>query len=107
MNVNEKRKSERVTGAIQIELKRGRGITRDFNTDGVYFITDQPLSVGERVDFAMTLRSSDPLGPVRVHCKGKVVRIEPSWDKLGVAVAISDYLVEEAEGGWKKKTANA
>ncbi len=91
MNFAEKRKAERFIGAIRIELKNGTGVTRDFNIDGIYFVTDQPISLGEHLDFAIELSHIDSLGPHRLRCYGEVVRIEPGLDTVGVAVAISDH----------------
>ncbi len=90
MNFAEKRKAERFVGAIQIELKNGTGFTRDFNIDGIYFVTDQPISLGEHVDFAIKLSHIDS-GLHRLQCCGEVVRVEPGMDTVGVAVAISDH----------------
>ncbi len=91
MNFAEKRKAERFVGAIQIELKNGTGLTRDFNIDGVYFVTDQPISLGEHLNFAINLSHIDSLGPHRLQCSGEVVRVEPGLDTVGIAVAILDH----------------
>lgn len=95
MEVSEKRKSKRFTGVIQIELTNGTGITRDFNADGIYFVTDQLFSIGEHLDFFIILNHIDPLGPHRLYCYGEVVRVEPALNSVGVAVAISDRSFEQ------------
>jgi hypothetical protein len=101
MIVTEKRRDERFTGAIQIELKNGTGIARDFNIDGIYFVTDQPMSLGEHLDFTIKLNHIDSLGPHCLRCHGKVVRVEPGLDKVGVAMTISRSFVciEPGEAG--------
>jgi len=84
--------AERFTGAIPIELKQGMGLTRDFSTDGIYFETDQPLAVGEELDFFMHLELGNPANPLRIRCQGEVVRLEPGLEWTGVAVAIAAHL---------------
>jgi hypothetical protein len=37
----------------------------------------------------------DPERPVRLKCRGKIVRVEESGQKIGVAAAISSYTFEE------------
>jgi hypothetical protein len=94
----DRRKAERFIGAIPIVLKQGSGLTRDFSTDGVYFETDQPLFVGEKLDFVMRLFQAEPTRPLRLRCRGEVVRLEPGLEKLGAAVAITKhFFVHEPE----------
>ena len=89
MNFSEQRKSVRYKGEIPLEVKEGTGLTRNFSTDGIYFITDQVLSVGERLELDMLLEHNS-LGQVwRLHCEGEVLRVEPSAGKIGVAFAIT------------------
>ncbi len=107
MNLAEKRKTKRFNGAIPIELKNGSGITRNFNTDGVYFVTDQTVALGEHLEFMMMLSHVDPLGPIRLHCWGDVVRVEPGLKQLGVAVAISEHILEGTQARWNKHTGHA
>ncbi len=93
VNCSERRRAERFKGAIPVELKEGRGLTRDFSTDGVYFETDQPLDVGERLDFTIWLEHASPNNPLRLRCQGEVVRTETGLEKRGVAVVITAHLV--------------
>jgi hypothetical protein len=88
MNSSERRKSERFTGQIPIELRQGKAVTRDCSTDGVYFVTDQSFSVGEKIEFDMLLDHSGLNTAMRLHCLGKVLRVEPYFSrKTGVAVS--------------------
>jgi PilZ domain len=93
VNVADKRRAERFIGAIPIVLKQGTGLTRDFSTDGVYFETDQALSVGEELDFIMHLNHADPAEQLRLKCRGKVLRLEPGSGKIGVAVAVDSHML--------------
>ncbi len=98
VNFAERRRAERFNGAIPIELKEGRGVTRDFSIKGVYFVTDQVLDVGELVDFTMQLTHIDPVWPVRLRCRGEVVRVDPGPEMTGVAVTITTHRFEGAPG---------
>ncbi len=97
VGTSERRRAVRFNGAIPVELKQGRGLTRDFSTDGVYFVTDQPLSLGEELYFVMHLNYASPAWPInqarplRVRCLGDVVRMEPVLEKTGAAVTIKTH----------------
>lgn len=95
MNFIEKRSDQRFTGAITIELKHGNGVTRDFSSEGIYFVTDQQLCLGEQLDFIMHLHYADPAWPLRLCCRGEVVRIEPDLEKIGAAVTIGTHWFEQ------------
>jgi PilZ domain len=96
VNIADRRRAERFIGAIPIELKKGKGLTRDFSTDGVYFDTDQLLSVGEQLDFILHLNHADPANPLPLYCHGTVLRVEPGPEKTGVAVAIATNLFQRS-----------
>lgn len=94
------RNSARFKGNIPLEVKQGTGLTRDFSTSGLYFFTDQPVSMGEALELVMLLDHQNQGQRVRLRCQADVVRIEPDLDKLGVAVAITKHLLDtEAAGG--------
>ncbi len=96
MSQSERRRAERFYAKVPVELKQGRAFTRDFSTDGVYFVTDQPFSVGEQIAFVLKLDHRNPLGPIQLHCEGEVVRLES--ENHGVAVAISTRKLGDAHG---------
>ena len=98
MNFSEQRKSVRYNGEIPLEVKGGTGLTRDFSTHGIYFITDQVLSVGERLGVVMLLEHNS-LGQVwRLRCEGEVLRVEPTVEKIGVAFAITSQTFVDSVG---------
>jgi hypothetical protein len=94
MNSPEKRKSERFIGEIPIKLKQGTGLTRDCSAGGVFFVTDQPVALGEQVEFFMLFEHTGLKYPVRLRCRGDVVRMEQGTAKTGVAVTFSSHLIE-------------
>lgn len=97
MNFSEKRKAERFFGELKVELKRGIGVTRDYSADGIYFLTDLKVAVGELVELAMNLDYQNMGRAVRLRCQADVVRVEQHGCKRGVAVAISRHMFELAQ----------
>ena len=79
----------RKSGSKSDELKAE---TRDVSFRGLYFTTDHALEVGSQIEFVLTLPSEITLAdPIRVRCKGKVVRVDKMAREQGVAVAIEKY----------------
>lgn len=75
------------------------GHTRDVSSRGVFFYMESHVHEGSPIEFVMTLPSEiTQTGPLRVHCTGKVVRVDnASTSEQGVAVAIEKYdFVREA-----------
>ena len=91
MDFFERRMSVRYNGKISLEVKEGKGLTRDFSSSGIYFVTDQVLSVGERLEVVMLLEHIGMERVWRLHCEGKVLRVEPTVEKIGVAFAINSH----------------
>jgi hypothetical protein len=91
----EHRRVPRHRGKLPISLKSGEGITRDFNVSGIYFETDRSFSAGQTIEFTIELKHADPAHPVRMTCKGEIVRVEQSGDKIGVAASIEKISFEE------------
>ena len=80
----ERRKSERFRAEIPIELQHGTGITRDCCIDGVFFKTDQNLSVGDQIEFVMNLEYAiQGDRSVKLRCRGEVLRVEPGLGNRG------------------------
>jgi hypothetical protein len=68
------------------------GRTRDVSSRGVSFYVNSEIRAGASIEFVMTLPSEITLTePIRVHCFGKVVRVDRATDQQGVAVAIDRY----------------
>jgi len=82
----EKRTRERVCTALPVRLGTATGITRDVSASGIFFETDAPDAVGDRI--SLTVELDTPRGKRMLSCNGDVVRIEPSDTRIGVAVKI-------------------
>ena len=91
MKESKKKRATRHRDATPIEIEDGRGVTRDFSSTGIFFETEKSLTQGQSIDFTIVLENVDPERPVRVKCRGEIIRIEETGHKIGVAVAISSY----------------
>lgn len=68
------------------------GHSRDVSSRGVFFYLSPEIAEGANIDFVMTLPPEITFTKaVRVHCTGKVVRVQKNGNKQGVAVAIEKY----------------
>ena len=45
--------------------------------------------------FTIMLEHADPAGPIQMKCRGEIVRVEESGQKIGVAATINSYSFEE------------
>jgi c-di-GMP-binding flagellar brake protein YcgR len=79
-----------------------RGKTRDVSTRGLYFVMDQDLQAGSKLDLTLTLPAEVTHGSeVFVRAQGKVVRVEPRIEdgnpRKGVAAVIERYDIVRGE----------
>lgn len=68
--------------------------TRDVSFGGLYFIVDRDFQSGSSIEFILTLpREITGAGDVRIHCLGRVARVErpTAPGPLGVAATIDRY----------------
>jgi hypothetical protein len=85
------RKEERFDTTLPVKLARGAGVARNVSATGIYFVTDQALSAGATVTFALDFQDF-PGGPIEVNCVARVVRIDKQGAKQkGVAAAIQSF----------------
>lgn len=96
MKFHEHRKSKRFAGKIPVLLGQGTGLTRDYSVDGVYFVTDLKMRLGEKVELLLLLEHQEYSRGMGLRCRGDVVRVERGAGVTGVAVAISKHLLELA-----------
>lgn len=87
----EQRKASRFQVTVPVELATGTGVTRDLSVCGVFVETELTFVLGEAIQLTLVLEHFDPTRPVRLHCRGYVVRIEPGRPGGGAAVAITAY----------------
>jgi hypothetical protein len=64
--------------------------------------------LGEVIQFALVLEYIDPRQPVRLRCRGHVVRLERRDNTMGVAVAITAYRLDmQSRGGMEAQSSTA
>lgn len=103
MKESEKRWATRHRGALPVELEGGKGVTRDYSSSGIFFETDKSFTPGQSIEFTIVLAHVDPGRPVRLKCRGEIVRIEKSGEKIGVAAAINSYSFEKLQDEEKEQ----
>ena len=84
----DKRREERVSASLPVAMASAKGITRDVSASGVFFETDAAYGVGSPIRFVLNLDT--PWGKVMFKCQGKIVRLEPHNQKVGVAVQFTE-----------------
>jgi hypothetical protein len=101
----ERRRRTRQVIALPIEVLEAGGIqlgwtatTRDISFGGVCFTYADPLPVGQRLTYIVTLSQGD--NPVRISCSGLIVRCTPKPDQsvFETAVTMEKYnFVQQVE----------
>lgn len=95
----DKRSTRRFSLDLPISVKfldNGRrelsGRTRDVSSRGVYMYLDTEIAAGAAIEFVMTLPPEITLSdPIRVRCRGKVLRVDKTAQEQGVAITIAKY----------------
>jgi PilZ domain len=95
----EKRSTQRFSFNLPVMVKNidGRereleGTTRDVSSRGAFVYLSSEAVEGAAIKFVMILPADMTLAePIRVLCSGKVLRVERSAQKQGIAVAIEKY----------------
>jgi len=85
-----RRSAKRVQVEMPVQLEKGRGVTRDISSAGVYFFTDRSFTAGMDITFELEFKFVFPGEAVRLNCRGKVMRVEQAGERTGVAASISE-----------------
>jgi hypothetical protein len=93
----DRRRAPRVWVELRVEWDHGTGLTRDVSVREVFFMTPQVLSPGDPITCTPVFEHLNPDHPVRLHCRGQVVLVEPADGHTGVAVAITAYRLARPE----------
>lgn len=101
----ERREAPRLTSSLPIslewqtegdELRRVRGTTRDVTRNGVYCFVEEPLAPGLPVGFDVLFPGELTAGdPLRLRCRGRILRSESHGRRFGVAASIQSHTVVE------------
>ncbi len=79
-----------VDGGVHEKLAQ----TRDVSARGVCFFLDSTIAEGSEIEFTLTLPPEITLTEsIRVHCRGRVVRVDPAGPngKVSIAAIIERY----------------
>ena len=60
--------------------------TRDISASGLFFETDSEQRVGGLIDLEIDFDT--PGGPLKLKAQGRIVRIEPHLERIGVGVKL-------------------
>jgi len=97
---NNKRATRRFALRLPVSVRYGENAeehaarTRDVSARGICFYVDSAIQAGSAIDFTLTLPPEITLTEsIRVHCKGRVVRVEGGnpASKMAVAAVIDEY----------------
>ncbi len=91
----EQRATRRFALRLPVTVKFGEGAgqketaeTRDVSSRGICFYMNSSVQEGSEIEFTLTLPPEITLTEsIRVHCKGKVVRVEPSGPRGQTCIA--------------------
>jgi hypothetical protein len=95
----ERREARRFTMTLPLRILRSddggaefRTQTRDVSYRGLYFLADARLDVGSEIEFIITLPEQvTQSGDVNIRCRGSIVRVESTGERMGVAAKINRY----------------
>ncbi|HVZ47415.1 MAG TPA: PilZ domain-containing protein [Gemmatimonadaceae bacterium] len=85
---NDLRHAPRYRVDAPVEFIVGNGVARDLSTTGLYFICEKPLQVGYQLTLTIQLDDTVADMPVKMECKGTIVRVEDMDGRIGVAVKL-------------------
>jgi len=91
----ERRKYRRYDLSIEVQVKPRkrasqmvRTFTRDISARGIYFDFTEEMEPGSELEFELNLPPELAAGKaVRIRCRGKIVRMEPSASDGGLRLA--------------------
>jgi hypothetical protein len=91
----ERRQTQRYAMDVPMRIGRHEGRTVDVSSRGVYFLSTRPLEPGAVVEMDMTLTNALARGPVTLHVRGHVIRVEELEEELGLAIEIDSWDVTD------------
>ena len=86
------RTEERVPCGLPVDLGIATGVTRDISVSGVFFETEATYPLSSSIQFQVKLDT--PQEKMLVTCRGDIVRVEPRNKHVGVAVKLTEALME-------------
>lgn len=90
----ERRREERVPASHLVSVGEIKGVTGDISASGIYFVADTPFVLGEII--ALVVEFGRQGVNFMLKCTGEIVRVESRSGKSGMAVKISQSIMESA-----------
>jgi len=88
----ERRRSKRINVALPVFLDKAMGVTRDVSASGVFFWISGMYALGDVISFSIGRKTAS--GKFMLKCRGDVIRAERRGNEVGVAVRITEPMVE-------------
>jgi hypothetical protein len=90
----EKRRAQRfpINLPVQISVVSGKRVARvtktsNISSGGITFPSAKEVKLGGKIQYEITLAEGE--APIRIHCTGKVLRIEPVPDDVEMPFAVT------------------
>ncbi len=99
------RSAARFAVALPVTIGKEVTNTRDISATGVYFETNRKYKAGSEVKFSVDLQYVRADGPLRLVCRGHIVRVEHHGERVGIAVAVDVHRFEMVERKASKRGA--
>ncbi|MDH3436007.1 MAG: PilZ domain-containing protein [Betaproteobacteria bacterium] len=90
--LSEKRRDKRIDVALPVILENATGVTRDVSASGMFFWISGTYALGDSISFSMGRKTES--GKFMLKCRGVVFRTEPRDKRMGVAMRITEPVVE-------------
>jgi hypothetical protein len=92
------REHERIDATVPVRLEGGgEGKTLNISPQGLFFVTDESMAVGNSIRFTMEFTSHNL--SYYLDCVGEIVRMEEVQGKRGVGVRITSSKLERQRPG--------
>lgn len=91
-----KRQEERVVTEVPVDLGGTKGITRNVSASGIFLEIDAGYALGSSMAFEVELNT--PGGKILLRGKGSIMRVEQRDKKMGVAVKVTESILEARDG---------
>lgn len=88
------RSEERVPTTLPVKLGNKMGLTRDISVSGICFDIDADYVAGSEITFEVELDSGAE--KIVLKCRGSIVRTDTHGQKRGVAVKITESVLQAA-----------
>ena len=93
---SERRQAKRYPMEVPMRFGDDEGRTLNLSSRGVYFLSATPLEAGASVDMDVTLTNACAHGPITLHLRGRVIRVDQLEATLGVAAVIESWEVADS-----------